>query len=711
MPINPDAYMAGAIPTLSRGGSWMPGDNIGSGAGVGPGAAGMNSNPTGYANTAGPRTSTAVTFGQARQYACPVTDAAGSSMSPAPIDVKSDPYGAVNPGASQMRYNAPNPGLRAGYTPGPGMIYGPASRVSFDPGSAAPPLPVDAKSDPDLYLNQGASIFGRRNPMYLPGAQMSVPNRGGFGGFPGNLGGPMMYGGWARDVESVVRANGSVVGGGYRQMANPIVPVSRFGSAVGHGVSGVPVVSEGRTWEEQAGAPKPLAAEPDYGRHAEVVHGPGPSVVAARQGGATVRGGSGRTTGTRSDVVGLKSVTGRKVFRQKAETLQAPPSESVMTKKERKGKHRKKGDSNHSTHGTSEAQSSRHVVEEHDFAIEQASNRDTQPKSAKTSAKSASRSAETSRVTTPESLKTGDVPPPPPRPKARTPDPIPLQPRTRVRKTSLPDRTNLAMTPTTRMSTRAPPTTPSTSTRSSPTSLRTTAASGSTKDFTTTPTKTSSGSTDSSGTFNLFHIGPTLPVLPIPPSSTTTRARGYQVSSQAPGLHRTKYDAPSGYIPPMSEEGYDRYLPHPAAPVPDRIDQYLHLQAPFHHQSTTQTEAIAKNTSDSESSSETKPTTPSYHPSLTKSPNPSQNGNQNVKMSSDRTYRPLGYAPETRKMAEINRSGPAMARHGIAWERKEEASGLVLGDRPEGPRWVVARPPREGEVKGGAWWESGGEER
>ena len=32
MPIDPDAYMSGAIPTLSRGGAWLPGDRADSGS-------------------------------------------------------------------------------------------------------------------------------------------------------------------------------------------------------------------------------------------------------------------------------------------------------------------------------------------------------------------------------------------------------------------------------------------------------------------------------------------------------------------------------------------------------------------------------------------------------------------------------------------------------------------------------------------------------
>lgn len=154
---------------------------------------------------------------------------------------------------------------------------------------------------------------------------------------------------------------------------------------------------------------------------------------------------------------------------------------------------------------------------------------------------------------------------------------------------------------------------------------------------------------------------------------------------------RTSVDAPPGYIPPFSEQGYDRYAAHPEARVSDRSDRYdssgrfsstpLRADNRVFTDPKTRVNAAAK---------------------VDTQIDVTANG------ETTKTYLPLGYAAPPRDMG-WNRTGPAMARHGVAWGRHEE--GMVLPDAPEGPRWLVAKPPGEGEMRGGGWWESGGEGR
>jgi len=74
-------------------------------------------------------------------------------------------------------------------------------------------------------------------------------------------------------------------------------------------------------------------------------------------------------------------------------------------------------------------------------------------------------------------------------------------------------------------------------------------------------------------------------------------------------------------------------------------------------------------------------------------------------------YIPEGYPRPVREIG-WNREGPAMARPGIAWGRQKDVpEGFSLPETPAGPRWVVARPPAKGGLRGDEWWESGGEGR
>ncbi|KAK1927367.1 hypothetical protein DB88DRAFT_477765 [Papiliotrema laurentii] len=134
----------------------------------------------------------------------------------------------------------------------------------------------------------------------------------------------------------------------------------------------------------------------------------------------------------------------------------------------------------------------------------------------------------------------------------------------------------------------------------------------------------------------------------------------YQPSTPPSGTIRTKRDAPPGYISPISDDMYDRYSTHPAAPQPDRSDR---------HGSQRMNHSSSGSTGDG------------FH------------------------YLPPGYARPTKDL-EWNRDGPAMKTYGIAWKRHRD--DIVLPHGPAGPRWVQAKPPRAAVVMGGGWWESGG---
>ena len=122
---------------------------------------------------------------------------------------------------------------------------------------------------------------------------------------------------------------------------------------------------------------------------------------------------------------------------------------------------------------------------------------------------------------------------------------------------------------------------------------------------------------------------------------------------------RPRSEAPSGYIAPLSCDGYDRYSAHPADTgeiIPD-------------------------------------PKSPTIAPTGTAA-------------TTSTGYIPVGFASPTKDLA-WNRDGPAMKTHGVAWKRHTDH--LVLPTGPAGPRWTQARPPRVDVVTGGGWWESGGQ--
>ncbi|RXK37925.1 hypothetical protein M231_04814 [Tremella mesenterica] len=188
-----------------------------------------------------------------------------------------------------------------------------------------------------------------------------------------------------------------------------------------------------------------------------------------------------------------------------------------------------------------------------------------------------------------------------------------------------------------------------------------------------------------------------------------------------------------GYIHPLSDEGYDRYATHPAAPAPGRIDRpRQNLSSLLNMNIDPNSPSQISPTVQNEESRTPKqlPTTPgvlSPFNHTRRSNSMADVGNNDYesgervgrkvrsKVSSSQTaettqkqqnniYLPMGYPDPTRELA-WNREGPPMKRHGVAWLRPD----VPLPDSPSGPRWTQARPPRVDVVMGGGWWESGGE--
>lgn len=137
------------------------------------------------------------------------------------------------------------------------------------------------------------------------------------------------------------------------------------------------------------------------------------------------------------------------------------------------------------------------------------------------------------------------------------------------------------------------------------------------------------------------------------------------IDQPPPAVPLTAPPTATGYIAPNTDDGYDRYTAHPAAPVPPRIDT---------------------------ATASSGPATP-----------PRGAGLKHVTAD---TYRPPGL-PKPLKEIGWNRDGPAMRTYGIAWLREGDADALP--GAPAGPRWIQARPPASAATaQGGAsWWESG----
>lgn len=118
-----------------------------------------------------------------------------------------------------------------------------------------------------------------------------------------------------------------------------------------------------------------------------------------------------------------------------------------------------------------------------------------------------------------------------------------------------------------------------------------------------------------------------------------------------------------GYLSPLSKEGYDRYVPHPA----DKSDVHP------------------------------RPDSRSRGPE-SRVPAGSRPGSP-----AQREFRPIGY-PEPTRDVPWNRDGPAMRTYGIPWHQDTKD----LSAAPGGPREVVARPSTFGLVsalgQGGDSW-------
>lgn len=134
--------------------------------------------------------------------------------------------------------------------------------------------------------------------------------------------------------------------------------------------------------------------------------------------------------------------------------------------------------------------------------------------------------------------------------------------------------------------------------------------------------------------------------LSIPPPSPRP---SFDMQNMAGPLANSDARRPQQYMSPSADEGYDRYVAHPAVTSP-----------------TTTTSSIMKN-----------------RPEIG-----ARSVSANV-IPASKEYIPLGFARPTRDVA-WNRDGPAMKTHGVAWHREAD----ILPLAPEGPRWTQARPPR-----------------
>lgn len=175
----------------------------------------------------------------------------------------------------------------------------------------------------------------------------------------------------------------------------------------------------------------------------------------------------------------------------------------------------------------------------------------------------------------------------------------------------------------------------------------------------------------SASTIDFTRTAPTTPTQKSPRSnhpSMDVRSLRDALPDVDPSLPSAPMTAPAvggGYVGPTSDEGYDRYTAHPAAPVPPRVD--------------VSAEKLAE---------AAKPPTGAGLKHVTRD-----------------TYRPPGL-PKPLKEIGWNRDGPAMRTHGIAWLR--EGTAEALPGRPAGPRWIQARPPASALSSGVSWWESAG---
>ena len=155
--------------------------------------------------------------------------------------------------------------------------------------------------------------------------------------------------------------------------------------------------------------------------------------------------------------------------------------------------------------------------------------------------------------------------------------------------------------------------------------------------------------------------------LPMPSTLNQATFGSPFIPRQAPASLRTPLNL--GHRTKVDEAGYDPYSMHPAAATPPRADR----------------DTVGDTMVPAPVTGLAPPAPAGKYP----------NG----------VYYPPGYAKPTRQV-EWNRDGPAMKTHGVAW--KKGADDLVLPDRPMGPRWLQARPPRTNVVVGGGWGQSGG---
>jgi len=529
----------------------------------------------------------------------------------------------------------------------------------------ATPATLD-KSDPTYGMSNGGA---NPNPRYFPGSQFGVRSGPHLGGPFARA--PVSHVGWASQPGGMMPGNQVAFGPGnpaIRRVGNSTGPVPSVVATENARQWNVPL-TEGANWEMQAGAPKPMTPEPNYARHVGPMYGGvegengmlGPAIgggvpsIALRPGGGYAASAVGRGRQT--------------VYRDRAESLPAPPPPSTLEtesikRKSRRARAKRDCAESKTPSGSSSRrprQPSTKSVQHHHLASDGTS----------ANAHSLVSTRQESKKVSEQKQSASDL--------GRTTAMTPKNPK--KPKQASPDRS----THTKSSSTRSTPSPPD--------------KHGSTLDF----TALQGFDTDSrkSSTFDLSSLTPKLP-------SASGQNGQYPSRPTGPGLIRTKIDAPPGYIPPMADEGYDRYLPHPAAPVPDRVDRHLasNLNAALTLTGRVNTgEMVEYGSAMTRTVRQADPKSSIDYRSRTCS--------KKDPLGPPAEYTPPGFPLPTRPFGgdyvTHNRSGPAMARHGVAWVRQKDVDGVALPDAPEGPRWVQARPPRGEEVRGGGWWESGRE--
>ncbi|WVQ84591.1 hypothetical protein IAT38_006745 [Cryptococcus sp. DSM 104549] len=685
MPVDADAYMAGAIPALSRGGSWLPGEhNAGSiipPMGTHQGFAFGSSPHSAYGPQTPPPPGPAVYAGRA------------SGLGPAGVGW--NPYFAktVAGGGGGAASGIVAAGSGGGAW-GMGSVSGSISPSAYGrPG--APVRPAQSE------MAGAATIHGLKREQVL---------------------GPVQHFGWLKTGSEADGGGGSVAGsfesasfagggggGGIAKLAPPARSMASVASIPhsmrsnrsrrysekdyqGHHFDEHLPVEMGRSWERHGGSPKPTTPEPDYGIRRD-------SGGKGRHHGGGGGGGGGRRI---SDA----TANAPSPYKKLSEHVVLPPASSDGRPPSSHGHSRPQLKRRHSHTPTPPLLSPK---------PKKSSGEDDLGRSAQMNCRLARLSLQGRDCKTPDPPPSSPLigqghssVPPVPRGGPLSPGGTGSnagsgagaggRPSMVRRHTSVASQTSHAPSslptspvhnkhltqvqhPRTRhSSTPHSPRSPHSPQAASP-GYDDRAAAGSTVDFTAPPPPPASGGRSRAGSLAGTPTVKTFPRLsgnadsPLSPLSPGSAGSHRAPSGVFGGAVVGGKDVPIGYISPLADEPYDRYAAHPSAPAPDRLDRALHGgSSPSYAGTHTETESLLRPPQE----------------------RPPSNGE----------YLPLGYARPVRDVA-WNREGPAMKTHGIAWLREGDPGRLPEG--PEGPRWAVARPPRGEHVLGGGWWQSGGD--